>query len=100
MSRQLRRRTFVTSLAGLAVLGGCGVLSHPSRRRMVRIGVLTRGPDHPRQVEFEAASRELGWVRSEDVEFAYREHGGRTELVPTLAEELVRLNVDLIHRQA
>src|SRR5262245_4618306 len=97
MPRQWRRRTLATSLAGLLVLlGGCGFVSPVAQKIIVSIGVLTLGPDHARQVEFEAAVRELGWVKGENLEFAYREHGGRTELVPALAEELVRLNVDLI----
>jgi putative ABC transport system substrate-binding protein len=59
------------------------------------IGVLSPGPRLLEQTFFDALS-ELGWVEGKNVAFEARYADNRLERLPVLAEELVRLNVDLI----
>lgn len=102
---RLRRREFVGRLlelgacsAGLALLSSaCGALAAvPQPRQPARIGVLGRGPANPRQVAFEAGLEELGWIKGQNIAIEFADHGGRAELLPALAAELVRKQPDLI----
>jgi putative ABC transport system substrate-binding protein len=70
----------------------------PPPHRAVRIGVVGRGPEHPRQVVLEEALRQRGWVKGDNLAVEYRDDGVSTTSEPhaILAAELVRLGVDLI----
>jgi putative tryptophan/tyrosine transport system substrate-binding protein len=50
----------------------------------------------PLWVAFLSAMRELGWIEGKNVVFEGRYADNRVERLPALAEELVRLNVDVI----
>ena len=67
--------------------------------RVRRIGMLTSGPpDRPAQIELEAAAplRALGWVEGQNLLVERRYASSRVELLRPLAEELVRLKVEII----
>jgi putative tryptophan/tyrosine transport system substrate-binding protein len=49
-----------------------------------------------RYEEFRRALRELGYVEGKNINFEYRSADNRLERLPSLADELVRLKVDLI----
>ena len=60
-----------------------------------RIGYLTVGPSQPDE-ELERALRNLGWIKGQNLVIEYRWAEGKYERLPALADELVRLNVDVI----
>src|SRR5687767_13305723 len=68
--------------------------------RPVRIGWLglaSPGPEVLRIVDgFKQGLREVGYVEGQNVAFEYRWADGRSERLPELASELVRLKVDII----
>jgi putative ABC transport system substrate-binding protein len=71
----------------------------PAAWALQRIGVLDVGGTAAREEglgTFRHALGELGHVEGRDVVIEYRSADGRTERLPDLAGELVRLNVDVI----
>jgi putative ABC transport system substrate-binding protein len=66
--------------------------------KVYRIGVLDPAPAAPNANidAFRQRLRELGYVEGQNVVLEYRSAGGRPNAFPALAEELVRLKVDLI----
>ena len=69
-------------------------------RKVPRIGYLVLPPllekPSPERAAFLDALSELGYVEGKTVSIEYRSAGWNAELLPDLAEELVRLNVDAI----
>ena len=66
-------------------------------KKVPRIGYL--GGPHPlleRREAFRQGLRELGYVEGKNIVIEWRSGEGKSERVPALAAELVRLNVDLI----
>ena len=65
--------------------------------KIPRIGLLTllAKPD-PFEEAFLQGLRELGYVVGQNITIEYRRAAGKVERLPELAEELVRMNVDLI----
>jgi putative ABC transport system substrate-binding protein len=66
--------------------------------KIARIGFLlgsSPGPD-PRIEGFRQGLRELGYVEGKNIAIEWRYAEGKEELVPTLAAELVQLNVEII----
>ena len=97
--RVLPRRRFLATglvLAGWGLLGGCGVLpSQPPR--LYRIGHLWAGTPTPEfRVAFRDQLGELGYLDGQNVTIEDRVAGGRSELLPALVAELVRLPADVI----
>ena len=93
------RRAFLGTL-GLFV-APVAVEAQPPK--VPRIGVLTEGTpfgpqaDTSRYLEsFRRGMRDLGWVESKNILIEYRGAEGRSERIPDLVAELVRLNVDVI----
>lgn len=67
--------------------------------KMPRIGVLSGGdPDTyaTRHEAFRQGLREFGYVEGKNIALDYRYAEGKSERLPDMAAELVRLNVDLI----
>jgi putative tryptophan/tyrosine transport system substrate-binding protein len=103
------RRRFVRgglTLAGLALLSGCGTMSLPWEQppKVRQIGYLSPDspppPDSPPQhaavSTFVRGLRDLGYVEGQNIEIAYRWAEGREERLPELAADLVGLPVDVI----
>jgi len=89
--------------AALLILLALGVLLVPLATEaqhaggMPRIGFLRyQGSPDVTDEALRQALRELGWIEGRNVAFEYRFAAGRSERLPTLAEELVRSKVDLI----
>jgi len=83
--------TLSVTLLPLAVTAQSGA-------KLPRIGVLTGTvqPPSPRANALLAGLREFGYVDRQTVAIEWRPSGGKTERLPDLAAELVRLNVDVI----
>ncbi len=89
-----------TALVGLgAMILLAPVVAAQSPVKAARIGVLSGGTTSTEAVRHEAFRQglnELGYVEGRNIVIEYRYAEGKTERLPALAAELVRLNVDLI----
>ncbi len=89
--------------AGLLLLLLLGLLVTPlaaeaqQAGKVYRIGVLSPGSSPPGSLEaFREGLRDLGYVEGRTILIEWRFAEGKNERLPSLAEELVRLNVDVI----
>ena len=88
---------------GLFVILALGLLALPlsadgqEPEKIYRIGYLRHvsGP-HAQDETFRQALRDLGWIEGQNIAIEYRWAAGKIDRLPALAEELVRLKVDLI----
>ena len=93
----IRRRDFITLLGGAAAWPLAARAQHPEK--VARVGFLAQGtadsteaPAGPNFKFFLAGLRELGWIEGQNLAMEYRL--GRQ--LTSLADDLVRLKVDLI----
>ncbi|MDM0107646.1 ABC transporter substrate-binding protein [Variovorax sp. J22R24] len=93
----MNRRDISVGLFALVVLPQVMRAQEPGR--IYRIGWLDVGPPEPTQApyspEWVQGMAKLGWILDTNLVVVYR-HTDRTERLPALAAELVRLNVDVI----
>src|SRR5215813_5020691 len=89
------RRAFVT---GLGAVLATPLASGAEQRKMPTIGILVVGAPGSENFWqlFQEAMRELGYVDGRTVRFEFRSDLGQVNRLPSLADELVRLKVDLI----
>jgi putative tryptophan/tyrosine transport system substrate-binding protein len=95
----VNRRAFVTGLG--AVLAAPRAAEAQQVGKVYRIGYLAAGSGsgsgNPRSQEaFREQLRELGWIEGHNMVIEYRFAEGRTDRLPGLVEELIRLKVDVI----
>ncbi|HKF08277.1 MAG TPA: ABC transporter substrate-binding protein [Xanthobacteraceae bacterium] len=95
----MKRRDFITLLGGAAAWPLAARAQQGAK--IPRIGYLVTGwpqsPDTLTPIDaFRRGLRQLGYVENENIAIEYRFAEGEIERFPTLAAELVRLNVDLI----
>ena len=91
-------RWLVAALAALMLLAGAlGAAAQPAGK-VYRIGFLWDGPDvFPEAIEaFRRGLRDLGYIEGRNLSMEYRWAHGKPERMRELAEELVRLKVDVI----
>ena len=103
MIRSSRRRFLQGSLAlaGLGLLGGCGVRPpwvQPAARvpRIGFLGATTESAEEARVEAFRRGLRELGYAEGETIAIEWRWAEGQFDRLPVLAAELVNLDVALI----
>src|SRR5262249_57562277 len=65
-------------------------------RGVTQIGVLWPVDDDQVLAAFRQALRDLGYIEGQNIAYEYRSSRGNDALLPALASELVRLDVDLI----
>jgi len=101
----LSRRQFVqgAGIAGLGLLAGCGRLPGQPPARVPRIEVLSPGPPlfgcsppSDNVNPFRQGLQEQGYEVGRDVLIEYRSAEGRPEKYRDLADDLVRMNVDVV----
>jgi putative ABC transport system substrate-binding protein len=94
--RPMNNWIVVSLLAILIVASGHSVAAQqPEKVR--RIGYLSPAAQPSAQDEvIKQGLHELGWMEGQNIRIEYRWAGGKGDRLPALAEELVRLNVDLI----
>jgi putative ABC transport system substrate-binding protein len=93
-----RRRFLLTSLAG-AIAAPLATTAAQPPEKVPRVGFLgprTRSDDAGFADAFLQGLRELGWVEGKTIVIEYRWAEGRSDRLPDLAAELVRLKVDVI----
>jgi putative ABC transport system substrate-binding protein len=95
----MRRRQFITllgnALAGPSILWPLP-LAAQQPGKIPRIGYLAPGGVQPRDEAFRQRLQELGYVEGKNIVIEYRLAEGKFDRLPALAEELVRLEVDVI----
>ncbi|MBR1224141.1 MULTISPECIES: ABC transporter substrate-binding protein [unclassified Bradyrhizobium] len=96
MAALLHRRDFARALAGSALWP---LAAHGQKSVIPRVGIVwiaSRSEVAPFQEAFRQGLRELGYVEGETIAIEARFAEGKVELAPGIAEELVRLKVDVI----
>jgi putative ABC transport system substrate-binding protein len=90
-----RHKIFVVASVSAILL--LPLLTHALQRRAFRIGCLstTSSSSSPREALIKGL-RELGYVHGQNIVIEWRYAEGNTERLPTLADELVRLRVDVL----
>lgn len=90
----------IAFILALAVLTAPLTSEAQPARKVPRIGYLILTPlaekPSPERAAFLEGLRELGYVEGKSIAIEYRSAGWNAELLPDLAEELVRLKVDVI----
>ncbi len=92
------RRAFLGTLAGGLLAAPLAAEAQPAGK-VYRVGVLETAPMVLNAANLEAfrqGLRELGYVEGQNLVIEYRSADGRADRFPDLANELVRLKVDLI----
>ena len=92
----MRRRTFLALVSGSLLHASPAAEAQSAAGRVYRIGVLS--PESPPPGLFEAFQerlRELGYVEGKHVAIESRHAGGKNERLAPLADELIRLKVDV-----
>jgi putative ABC transport system substrate-binding protein len=92
----MRRRGFIALLGGAA---SWPLVAHAQQPKVYRVGFLLGATGESVASLFHALKeglRERGYVEGRNIAFVQRYGDGRTERLPDLAAELVRLKVDVI----
>jgi len=91
----MHRRTFIGMVAAGLVATASSVRAQQTGKGR-RLGILTAGTIGSEWAVFLQTLRELGWSEQENLIIERRAAGGKAELVPGLAAELVQLKPDVI----
>ncbi|MFZ2138885.1 MAG: ABC transporter substrate binding protein, partial [Xanthobacteraceae bacterium] len=91
----MRRREFISLLGGASAWP---VAARSQQPKVPTIGALVIGNINPEQFwrEFRQGLRDLGYVEGQNIRFEFRSAEGHLERLPELANELVRVKVDII----
>jgi putative ABC transport system substrate-binding protein len=96
---RVKRRDLIALLGGTVVWPVAVRAQQPAvkiPRGVAQIGVLWPVDDDQVLAAFRQALRELGYIEGQNIAYEYRSSRGDDALLPALASELVRLDVDLI----
>jgi putative tryptophan/tyrosine transport system substrate-binding protein len=91
----LFKKIILLALTSL-LLAPCSSAAAQQPKRVFHIGYLSGGSAAARDTRFAVALREIGYVEGQNTATEYRYAEGQLDRLPTLAAELVRLNVDII----
>ena len=94
LGEHMKRRTFIKIIGGAAAAWPLG--ARGQQGTLPRIGVLVPANPEPFWSVFREALREHGYVAGQSIQFEFRSADGNPDLLPALADELVRLKVDII----
>src|SRR5262249_30953730 len=82
---------------GVFLFSPCFSAEAQQPKKVYRIGYLTYAPLVAERADaFRQGLRELGYVEGQNIVIEWRSANGKWELGPALAEELVRLKMDVI----
>jgi putative ABC transport system substrate-binding protein len=90
----MRRREFITALGGAAAWPLAARAQQPSK--VSRIGFLITAPVQVFLEAFRQGLRELGYQEGQNIVIEYRTAEGNFDRFSSLAQDLIRLNVDLV----
>jgi putative ABC transport system substrate-binding protein len=91
---RMNRRETVLAILALGAAGSSLPLA--AQAKIPRLGVLITTTLEPFASQFRDELRKLGYSEGKSVQIEFRAADGKLNLLPGLAEELVRLNVDII----
>jgi len=92
----VNRRAFTTLLAGTAAWPLTTRAQQSKNPRLGFLGVDSAANHAPRLAALRAGLRDLGWVEGRNIQIEFRWAEGNYGALTALAEELVRLNVDVL----
>jgi putative ABC transport system substrate-binding protein len=92
----MKRREFITLLGGAAVWPLAARAQQPKVARIGFLGLVSPTSHASRLAALRAGLRDLGWVEGRNMLIEFRWAEGNYDRLPALAEELVRLNVDVL----
>jgi putative tryptophan/tyrosine transport system substrate-binding protein len=97
MGRQMRRREFITLLGGATAWPLAARAQQGNKVwRIGFLGMVSASSHAPRVEALRAGLRELGYVEGKNLVIEFRWAEGHYDRLPALADELVRLNLDVI----
>ncbi len=98
MSALMRRREFISLLGGAAAAscGSCPLVVRAQQSRLPRVGVLVTSAPEPFWDLFRAGLRANGYIEGRNIQLELRSAEREPERLRVLADELVRLKVDVI----
>jgi putative ABC transport system substrate-binding protein len=96
MAIRIQRREFIVTLSSATT--AWPLVARTQQPKVPTIGALVIGNINPEQFwrEFRQGLRDLGYVEGQNIRFEFRSAEGHLERLPELANELVRLKVDII----
>ena len=89
----MRRREFITLVGGLVAWP---VAARAQQRQPQLVGILSQDLQPGLLETFRDELRKLGYVEGQNINIELRDAAGRNERLPALAEELLRLKVNVI----
>src|SRR5262249_44901951 len=96
--RVMDRRAFITVMGG-SIAGVPLVSDAQQAAKMPRLGYLLLPPlsetPSPERAAFLAGLRDLGWIDGKTIAIEYRSANWTVELLDDLADELIRMKVDI-----
>jgi putative tryptophan/tyrosine transport system substrate-binding protein len=93
----MRRREFITLIGGGAVAYPLAARAQQGRKaRIGFLGLVSASSHAPRVAALRAGLRDLGWIEGQNIQIDFRWAEGQYDRLSALAEELVRLNVDVL----
>src|SRR5215471_732635 len=90
----MRRRDFITGIVGSAV--AWPFAARAQQPKLPRLGILIPANPEPFWNEFQQGLREHDYIEGQTIQFEFRSAEGKPNLLRGLADELVRLKVDII----
>jgi putative ABC transport system substrate-binding protein len=90
----MRRREFLTLLGG--AVAAWPLVARAQQMRTHRVGILAQDLQPGLLETFRDELRKLGYIEGSSVSLELRNAAGRSERLPALAEELLRLKVEVI----
>jgi putative ABC transport system substrate-binding protein len=94
MTTYIGRRDFIALLSGAGVAWPLAVQAQ--QPKLPRIGVLISANSEPFWSEFRAGLRQHGYIEGQNIAFEFRSADGNPNRLRELADELVRLKVNII----
>ena len=92
-----RRRAFISLLGGAAVAWPLVARAQPAKgARIGFLGLVSSSSHASRLAAFRAGLRDLGWIEGRNLVVEFRWAEGNYDRLPALAEELLRLNIDVL----
>jgi len=92
----MKRREFITLLGGAAAWPLAARAQPAKVARIGFLGLVSSSSHASRVAAFRAGLRDLGWIEGRNLLIEFRWAEGNYERLPMLAEELLRLNIDVL----
>ena len=90
------RKKFLIWLLTTLLLTSVPVADAQQQAKLAKIGWLVSGAALSQRDVFERELRALGWIEGKNIAFEYRSAQDKLDRLPVLAEDLVRLKVDVL----